>query len=43
MVVMNESIAACVQTKTTTNKMKTTNIDCGGIMGNFKKDLSMLI
>ena len=41
MVVINEYIAACAQTKTTRNKMKTTNIDFGGIMGNFKKDLSI--
>ena len=33
MVGLNESIAACAQTKTTTNQMKKTNIDCGGIKG----------
>jgi hypothetical protein len=32
------SIAACGITKTTTNKKKTTNNDCG-ITGNIKKDL----
>ena len=43
MVVMNEAIAACAQKKKTTNKIKTTNIDCGRIMGNFKKDLSCFL
>ena len=42
MVVINESIAACVKTKTTTNKMKTTNNDCGGIWRNFKKGLGVV-
>ena len=32
MVGLNESFAACTQTKTTTNQMKKTNIDCGGIL-----------
>ena len=39
MVVVNESIAACAQTKTTTNKIKMTNNVRGGIRENFKKDL----